>query len=86
MLFLSVLKGLWSGSEVGLDTSNKRSQHRFSNALALNPVPPLNNSSNACTVTINSNTCSVTVISIYHLELKCVLLCLAESAPNFLCT
>lgn len=76
VLFLSALRGLLSGSDVGLDTSKKRSRYRFSNALVFNPVPALNN---------NDNTYSVAIISVYHLKFKCVLLRLAESAPNFVC-
>lgn len=76
ILFLSTLKGLWSVSVAGLDTSKKRSRHRFSKALAFNAVPPRSN---------NNNTYSVTIISVYHLKFKCVLLCLAESVPSFVC-
>lgn len=76
MLCLSTLKGLWSVSDAGLDTSKERSRHQFSKALAFNAVPPRSN---------NNNTYSVTIVSVYHLKFKCMPLCLAESAPSFVC-
>lgn len=76
VFFLSMFRGLWSGSDIGLDTSKKRSKHQSSKALAFNPVPALDN---------NNSSCVVTIISVYYLKCERILLCLAESVPNFVC-